>query len=401
VLFDEVQTLPVHLLEPLLSVWRELRDQYGVSFVFSTATQPAFRKQANLENGFVKDEVKEITADTEATFKQLRRVRFELPRASEKRSWPDIAAEMRMHERVLCVVNTRKQAFALWQELSHRLTEEEHGGLFHLSSAMCAEHRLHELGAIDTPREGSIRWRLQEGLPCRVVSTQLVEAGVDLDFPVLYRAIAPLDSIVQAAGRCNRESLLPELGRVIVFNPEDESLPQGTYATATQIAATMLSLRSENELATDHALFAEYFTRLYQIINTDREGIQADRQYLNFRSVASKVRVIEEGGIPVVVPYGGDDGPAMKIVKKIRGKNLNSRVLLFGRADLRSLQRYMVNVRKNDLEALQKNGQLTALVNQTEEKKGIELQVLNVASYHKRLGVVVDGMPTDEWTGGI
>jgi CRISPR-associated endonuclease/helicase Cas3 len=392
VLFDEVQTLPARLLEPLLSMWRELRDEYGVSFVFSSATQPAFRKQTNLKNGFTENELTEITENTAETFKQLRRVRFELSRADERKTWAQIADEMYEQKQVLCVVNTRKQAFALWNELHGKLAENECRGLFHLSSALCAEHRFEIIGAIHNPHEGSVRWRLLNGLPCRVVSTQLVEAGVDLDFPLLYRALAPLDSIVQAAGRCNRENRLQELGRVVVFRTEDDSLPPGIYKLATEQTANMMSNLSEEQLATDPLLFADYFNRIYGMAATDyqRSGettIQQDRQDLNFRSVAQKVKVIDDTGVSVIVPYG----KSIEIVEEIRGRQTQKGVPRFNRDDLRRLQRFMVNIRRNDFLTLQTMGQIQELL------PNISLYVLNEGSYHDALGVVIGERASDEF----
>jgi CRISPR-associated endonuclease/helicase Cas3 len=392
VLFDEVQTLPARLLEPLLSMWRELRDEYGVSFVFSSATQPAFRKQTNLKNGFTENELTEITENTAETFKQLRRVRFELPRANERKTWAQIADEVYEHKQVVCVVNTRKQAFALWNELHGKLAENECRGLFHLSSALCAEHRFEIIGAIHNPHEGSVRWRLLNGLPCRVVSTQLVEAGVDLDFPLLYRALAPLDSIVQAAGRCNRENRLQELGRVVVFRTEDDSLPPGIYKLATEQTANMMSNLSEEQLATDPLLFADYFNRIYGMAATDyqRSGettIQQDRQDLNFRSVAQKVKVIDDTGVSVIVPYG----KSIEIVEEIRGRQTQKGVPRFNRDDLRRLQRFMVNIRRNDFLTLQTMGQIQELL------PNISLYVLNEGSYRDALGVVIGERASDEF----
>ncbi|MEW6213526.1 MAG: CRISPR-associated helicase Cas3', partial [Acidobacteriota bacterium] len=239
VIFDEVQTLPSHLLNPLLNVFRDLRDNYGVSFVFSTATQPAFRhRPSSLNEGFKSGEAHEITQDTAETFSRLRRVKFRAPNMNETVSWRMLAGQMISRRQALCVVNVRSHAFELLLELLRVVSESERESVFHLSSAMCAEHRLDVLGADHDPLPGTIRHRLRNNQPCCLVSTQLIEAGVDVDFPVVWRALGPLDSIVQAAGRCNRESKLrdaagnPALGEVIVFMPEEHKLPPGVYRTA-------------------------------------------------------------------------------------------------------------------------------------------------------------------------
>jgi len=211
VIFDEVQTLPSHLLNPLLNVLRELKTHYGVSVVFSTATQPAFRHNAaTLKEGFTAHEVTEITRDTAETFHRLRRVKFKLPANGETTDWRALAEAIAPRPQALCVVNVRRHAFELWEELRNILASDERDTVFHLSSAMCAQHRFDLLGDDKDPAAATIRYRLRTGQPCRVISTQLIEAGVDVDFPVVWRALGPLDAIVQAAGRCNRE------GRVCV-----------------------------------------------------------------------------------------------------------------------------------------------------------------------------------------
>ena len=392
VIFDEVQTLPPKLLIPLFSVWRELVENYGVSFVFSTATQPAFRRGFNFKNGFSDDELKEmeITENTDEIFKQLNRVKYEFKEFQKPQTWAEIAAEMLVEKQILCVVNTRKHAFELWDEIIRQKTRTDffYSGaseLFHLSSAMCAEHRLEKIA--------EIKKRLENGQTCRVVSTQLVEAGVDLDFPVLFRAVAPLDSIVQAAGRCNREGKL-EKGRVKVFTPVENRLPPGIYQTATDETCSMLPNYDEKDLAVQHGIFADYFSRIYNRIDTGNE-IQTDRKKLYFREVSGKAKVIDNEGIGVIVPYK----KAKKIVEKIRMKNLKSKFTLFGKDDLRSLQRFMVNLYPKDFNILQELRQLKPLI--SGEDKNLELFVVDEGSYNENLGVLTQNRPTNEFYGGM
>lgn len=385
VIFDEVQTLPAKLLEPLFDVWRQLKENYSVSFVFSTATQPAFRRNNfNFQNGFTENELREITDNTDEIFRSLNRVRYEFKEFQKPKSWTEIADEMHREEQVLCVVNTRRHAFELWDTLSGKLSEFEREGLFHLSSAMCAEHRLE---VINTVKE-----RLQLNKICRVVSTQLVEAGVDLDFPVLFRAIAPLDSIVQAAGRCNREGKL-EKGRVVVFTPSENILPPGIYKNSTEISASLLHGFDEETLATKHEIFADYFRRVYQSNDTGGK-IQTERQELNFREVSKIAKVIDNEGTGVIVPFGN----SLEIIREIRGRgmNLNKKVDFadFGRDDLRKLQRFMVNLYPQDFEYLKSKGQLKLLLG---EDKNLELFVVDEGSYHKKLGVLKEQRPTNEF----
>jgi CRISPR-associated endonuclease/helicase Cas3 len=380
VIFDEVQTLPAHLLEPLFSVWRELKENYGVSFVFSTATQPAFRRQFNLKNGFADGEMTEIVENPQEVFANLQRVRYELPKPNETKTFDEVAAEMSALEQILCVVNTRRQAFELFGKLAALVGADN--GLFHLSSAMCAEHRLQTIT--------EIKKRLAENKSCRVVSTQLVEAGVDLDFPVLFRTLAPLDSIVQAAGRCNREGKL-DFGEVRVFILAEHSLPSGIYKTATQITSSLLTQFTGDQLAAEPQIFGDYFSQLFDLSRTGVE-IEAERKELNFREVAKAVKVIEDAGFPVIVPFGGDSGEPMKIVREIRGKNRRTEKLWFGKNDLRRLQRFMVNLRKNDFDFLQSKGVLRPLV----EDKNLDLFVLEIGSYDDKFGVLTDQRPPND-----
>ncbi|MFZ3064270.1 MAG: CRISPR-associated helicase Cas3' [Nitrospirota bacterium] len=295
VIFDEVQTLPTHLLEPLLDVLRELKKRYGVSFVFCSATQPAFKKTTNLKNGFLDDEIIEIAPNPDILYQSLQRVKYTVERSDSPWTWQDVAQKMIEHNQVLCILNLRRQAYELLVAIRRNLEERNIKNLdesaFHLSSAMCPAHRLDRINIIKD--------RLKTGKPCWVISTQLIEAGVDIDFPVVLRAMGPLDSIVQSAGRCNREGLLVDensrlrLGEVVVFSPQDGGLPPGIYNTATNITMAHLNIA---RLATDPELFKEYFTELYQVTPTDyqRRGshtVQHERAEFNFRKVDAMARV--------------------------------------------------------------------------------------------------------------
>jgi CRISPR-associated endonuclease/helicase Cas3 len=249
---------------------------------------------------------------------------------------------------------------------------------------MCPAHRLDLLGLSNSPLPNNIKGRLDGKQPCWVVSTQLIEAGVDIDFPTVLRAMGPLNSIVQAAGRCNREGQLrdesgqPMLGEVIVFHPQDSGLPRGVYEKATSITPPFLS--DPKRLTADPALFAEYFNELYQITPTDRvrrgeDTIQQLREKLKFRTVAERAKVISDNTVTVCVPYRR----AAKIIAKIRKtQRVDFRVL-------RRLQRYMVNLRpgSNTLhEQLVDAGRLESL------HPDLDLLVLDAECYDPQCGVV-------------
>ncbi|OFW37587.1 MAG: CRISPR-associated endonuclease Cas3'' [Acidobacteria bacterium RIFCSPLOWO2_12_FULL_60_22] len=398
VLLDEVQTLPTHLLNPLLNVFRELRENYSMSFLFMTATQPAFRhNSACLSEGFKPDEVTEITKETDNIFTSLRRVDYQRAGALE---WHALSERIAALQQALCVVNVRKHAFELWETLRSSLPDQERDSLFHLSSAMCPEHRLWALGEVRNPRAGSIRDRLQRGLPCRVASTQLVEAGVDVDFPVVFRALGPLDSIVQAAGRCNREMKLtdeqgqPSYGKVVIFEPADHSLPRGIYKTATDHTAVRLADLPISSLGCNPDIFGDYFSQLFQLTSTDharlREStIQDDRKMLLFREVSRKARVIEDDGVPVIVPYG----EGKKLIDDIRARKTSPGRPRFDRHDLRSLQRSMVNVRTHDFQRLVNLNMAVPLL------PNLELYCLEEGCYHPDLGLLIDKRPTEDFCG--
>lgn len=390
VIFDEVQTLPAHLLAPTFSVLRELAANYGTSFVFSSATQPAFRRCASIPDGFRPEELREIAPVPEDLFQKLRRVTYRLPTAGETYNWPTLAARLAASPQVLCVVNLTRHARELWEELTRLCPDES---TIHLSSAMCAQHRLFLIEAI--------RLRLRFGRPCRVISTQLIEAGVDVDFPEVWRALGPLDSLVQVAGRCNREGRR-ETGTVHIFQPADHKLPPGVYRSASdQTAITLAALgdpaTAAERLATSSDIFPGYFQSLYQVINTDHAKpgectIQDDRLYLRYREVASKAHVIEDSGKPVIVAADNHHRPwGAPIIDAIQqGPRAPGRAR-FDRDDLRHLQRFMVNVRHHKYQLLESRQLIRPLL------PNLELFVLDPACYHPALGLLLDNLAPDDF----
>lgn len=374
VLFDEVQTLPTHLLAPVLSIFRELAAHYGVSFVFSSATQPAFRKSPSLPDGFDPGEMHEIVSDPSADYRALRRVDYVFE--PEAMTWDEVAGRLIDEKQCLCIVNLTRHAYELWKILNADPDAAESRPI-HLSSAMCPAHRLAVIR--------HIRRRLRTGKPCRVVATQLVEAGVDVDFPVVWRAMGPLDSIVQAAGRCNREGGLVR-GCVHIFTPAENKLPGGIYRTATgQTANTLVALRNEGgenavgeTLADNPGIFADYFAALHQLAQTDGRDIQAKRSQFQFRAVADAARVIKNDGLSVVIPIWA----GRHVVESVRKREVREGEPRFTRQDLRALQRYMVNVHEQHFDFFRRHGLLSELL------PNLDLFVLDLAQYDKHLGVL-------------
>jgi CRISPR-associated endonuclease/helicase Cas3 len=280
VILDEVQTLPPELLTPILDVLQDLVDHYHVSVLLCTATQPALQNGPYLRG--LRD-VREIIADPAQYFAALKRVRYELSAPDERWTWERVATEMQSVDQALAIVNAKQDALRLLDALNDPTA-------FHLSTLLCGAHRR------DVLRE--IRRRLEAGELCWLVSTQVVEAGVDLDFPLVLRAIGPLDRIVQAAGRCNREGRLAE-GRVVIFVPEEGAIPPGAYKTGTDTALSLLN-RPGADLH-DPVLYRTYFERLYQAIDLDKKRIQDLRQALDYPEVAHRFRLIEDETAPIVV----------------------------------------------------------------------------------------------------
>ncbi len=285
ILLDEVQALPPEVLKPTLDVLRALVEDYGVTLVLSTATQPTFDDTPYLRE-FGDLEIREIVPQYEKHFQEMKRVRYEFYEGLL--SWEDLAKEVRALQQVLVVLNSRKDALELLGALGDDLPD-----VFHLSTLLCGAHRRKILAEVSR--------RLERGMPVRLVSTQVVEAGVDLDFPVVYRAVGPLDRVVQAAGRCNREGRLAE-GRVVVFEPAKGRAPRGPYKVGLEKARLLLKERFPESFH-NPALYQKYFQKLFADIDLDKKKIQERRLALDYPGVASLYRLIEEETVLVLVPY--------------------------------------------------------------------------------------------------
>lgn len=273
VILDEVQALPLRVLVPILDALRVLSEQFGTTVLLTSATQPSF-EHLQVWNDL---EVPSIVEDPVALFQQMRRVSYEWWVDSQP-SLDEVADTAGKHEQVLMVVNTIRDA----RKVYRRWASESPEDTWHLSTRMCAAHRRAVLD--------EVRKRLSYGLPVRLVSTQLIEAGVDVDFPTVYRALAPAESLQQAAGRANREGQLPGLGKVVIFDAHDMSAPAGyrigTSATRTHFGPGRDGAIDPDDLPT----LSAYYRTLFQWSNTD-EGeravvIQRNREQFDFEAVA-------------------------------------------------------------------------------------------------------------------
>lgn len=342
IIIDEAQLLPPDYLQPVLDALRLLTEHYGVTLLLSTATQPAL---GTVKDPFGRKTVlrgldarKEIISDVDGLFCALSRVDVETPADMNQRTtWEELAADLSEHPRVLAIVNSRKDA----RELCRQMPE----GTIHLSAQMCGQHRSEVIARI--------KQRLKSGEPVRVISTQLVEAGVDLDFPVVYRALAGLDSIAQAAGRCNREGKL-NLGKVVVFVPPKSS-PMGLLLYGEQATRSVWHGHSESPLS--HKLFDSYFRQYFGQEPPDKHGIMpllttdARQGMVQFRTAAERFRLIRDSGQSILVPYGDDGHKWLDLLQK-QGPE---------RYLLRKLQRYSVNVYENEFNKLNEIGAIAEL----------------------------------------
>lgn len=332
-ILDEAQALPPAVLRPITAVLDQLVRYYGISAVLCTATQPAL---GAVFHGFSPIE---IAPDPHALFKALDRVTIALAPRDEQRSWEEIAVEIARQRQALAIVNTRRDCRAL-----HALLPP---GTIHLSTWQCAAHRASLLQ--------DIKLKLVAGEELRVVSTSLVEAGVDIDFPVVYRAMTGLDSIAQAAGRCNRNGLLDK-GRVVVFRPKGAR----TFGHISQsIEAAEAALRAHGDAVLSPAAFEHFFRELYwakgeEALDRYQMGIllgiglkrrEGDPFDFRFRSAAERFRMIDEVQETAVVPF---DDTARAGIARLRSVG-SDRYLL------RRLQPYTVPVVRSAMAKLRES----------------------------------------------
>lgn len=328
VILDEAQSLPVNFLAPCLATLQELCDHYNTTAVLCTATQPAIKFDA-AEFPIGLRGCREIIQDPAHLFSTLKRVEIQnLGKCSDA----DLIERIQTHESVLCIVNRRKHAQELFQLLPE---SEDH---FHLSALMCPEHRSQILA--------EVRQKLDQGKAVRLISTQLIEAGVDVDFPVVFRALAGIDSIAQAAGRCNRNGKQQTLGKTYIFSPEDDTA-EAYFRETAQIGTQVISLH-ENLLSPEavHHYFDLYYYQ--QKSRWDEKGILDNFRYdgrkefkhcpfrFDFRKTSEDFQLINDWQKTVIIPY---DQRARELIRHLG----NERIPL-NRKLLRSLQRYTVQI---------------------------------------------------------
>jgi CRISPR-associated endonuclease/helicase Cas3 len=353
---------------------RELAEDWGVDFVFSTATQPGFeRRSATPDLRWAPGTLTEIVRDPAPLRTALKRaeIRWEIDRSV---TWPQVAERALSQSQCLAIVNLRKHASELYREVLRAASGRgiEPGAIFHLSTRMCAAHRLRKLA--------EIRKRLSGGNPCYVISTQLVEAGVDVDFPLVLRALAPLDSIVQAAGRADREGRrTARLGRpggeVVVFVPEDNGMPPNEYAEAARITEAMAkqALEDGHSIQVDSAqAMTRYFERYYGV--SDKvlgQELVEWRQNQSFATLARHFEMISSRTRDVFVPDDEVARSAIQLLYAVKQLTQELRHLL---------QRHTVGLNPSEFEKAR--GVLNELL------QGSEIWIATDQAYHEQLGLV-------------
>lgn len=355
-IFDEAQMLPREYMKPCMLGVKEMVQNYGASAVFCTATQPSLER-------FL-DNVKftELAPNPQMLFDFYKRVQV---KNIGKTPDAELIEKIQKHPQVLCIVNTRKHAKGLFDQL-------EDNGRFHLSTLMCPVHRKATLL--------EVRDLLKSDQPCRVISTQVMEAGIDVDFPVGFRALAGLDSIIQAAGRVNRE-MKQGISDVYVFDPETPFIKRTPVFIKQGAAVAESVLREHASQPDSQAAIEAYFKSLYNIQGRDAFDVKRILTHFDkgtgeldfdFKTVAEEFRLIDNNTVAVVIPYKEE---AKKLLERAKYHP-------YPYAFARQLQMYTVNIYEKEFERLQSKGVIET-INDTYEV------LANMDYYNEQTGLVL------------
>jgi len=368
VILDEVQTLPLEFLQPIINTFKSLKNVFGTSFLFTTASQPildgTIRGTNKLNQFEALPHIHEIIPADARLHDKLRRVELDINNAPQ--TYDDIARQIAQHDRVLCIVNTRKDA----KELFERLPQD--GLTLHLSRMM---YPAHVRQTIDTIK-AALKDENQRII--RVVATQLIEAGVDIDFPVVYRQEAGLDSILQAAGRCNREGKM-DICKTHVFSLGAENhLPPGYISQANYARLNMVGEFDWFAPGMMRAYFGQLLARTQSFDKKQIGHLLYKPTEMQFQEAAEQFRLIEDETTSIFIQSADsrslidellNNGPSYPVLKK--------------------LSQYAVSVRKRDFQALNEAGALA------EPYQGI--YVLNTESmYNDKVGLITDNQWLEE-----
>ena len=363
VILDEAQMIPANYLYPSIEALRELSSHYGTTVVLCTATQPALNKREGFEG---LENVREIVSDPRKLAKDLKRVH---EKYIGKIDDEILAEKLADEKQVLCIVNSRRNAIDLYRKLEEQ-TETE--GNYHLSALMCPKHRSRVLN--------EIRKKLKDNDTCRVVSTQLVEAGVDVDFPVVYRSLAGLDSIAQAGGRCNREGKL-QYGNLFVYKPSEGIPAISDFRPRAEEAERIINKDCDDFLSLDsiNDFFESYYWRRGDSL--DKQEIRRDlteglaKLDFPFKRISEKFHIIEDTQKPVLIPY---DEFAIALINELK-YHVSMDIL-------RKLQRYTVQMPERIIQQLQSAGYLESFNDQFFTLTEIGRR----EAYSEKLGLMLD-----------
>lgn len=402
IIFDEVQRIPINMIHMFNLALRFLVHTCGATAVLCTATQPPLDKVENPYRALTIKPEQRIVQNEEELFERLKRVEVFDKRKVGGWSAEEVAelAEGQLHEKgsVLAVVNTKKSARALYQAVVDRKIPYIH--LYHLSTNMCPAHRLRVLNKIKA------KLKSKTAKPVICISTQLIEAGVDIDFGAVIRYLAGMDSIAQSAGRCNRHGIREGLGNVFIVNPQEENIDRlkDIVIGADKAQTVLADFKSKSNLIGLEAMAAYfekyYFARkdemrynvgvndigrsddLFNLLSINSLSVEAHRRMYrtvpefqfvqSFQSAAKAFRVIDSPTRGVIVPYQEGN----EIINELCGaSDLEKEFRL-----LKKAQRYSVNLLRHELDKLEKAGAIH------EVQKGAGVFYLNKEYYSKDFG---------------
>lgn len=361
IILDEVQTLPTEFLQPIVDALKSYQWMFGISVLFTTASQPVLSgliEGCNPKAAFQGiDHITEIIPKEYALHDKLRRVCLKID--DNGCTYDEIAERLTQHNRVLCIVNTRNDAREIYQRLPNE------GLTIHLSRMMCPRHISKAIQEIKQALADN------SGTVIRVVATQLIEAGVDIDFPAVYRQEAGLDSILQAAGRCNREGKL-DMATTYVFSIAKEHILHGSIKDANN---ARLNMTNVNDWFAPEAM-TEYFRQLYCRKETfDQKDIKTllyKPKEMCFEEASKVFRLIEETGKTVVVNMGD----SMELIERMKSDGISYSLM-------KQLSQYCVNIHDRDFQKLKSYGAVEEVI------EGIHV-VNDRAQYDEYIGLRLD-----------
>lgn len=360
-ILDEVQTMPMDFYKPIVNTLDTLSRLFGTSVLFTTASQPVLTGRIEGANPFVGFDalasVHEIIPATAKLHDKLRRVDLKIVKAPK--SFDEIAAELLKHQRVLCIVNTRRDA----KEIYNRLPKD--GICLHLSRMMCPAH------VSETIQNVKRALKEQSNCPIRVIATQLIEAGVDIDFPVVYRQEAGLDSILQAAGRCNREGKYKICSTYVFSLAKEHSLPIGYISQTNNARLNMIGMYDWFDPETMKAYFRQLHCR---IDNFDKQQMQLllYKPECEFEEAASRFHLIDDQTISILVNWRDSINLYQRLISEGPSYKL-----------LKQMAQYSVSVRRHDFDKLNSMGAID------EPFESIYV-ITNPSFYHEDMGLSIE-----------